>query len=368
MPSGRGNRPGDAEVARSVRHLTHLNAQHAGCGKRVIDVPARTGCAKARDVDARAAEALRDVSRDIDSDEMERHAFGVLPAQRRQPVTDLLETRAETMLEDIQIMARGTRRLAKTRIGHHDRRGEIVRQRGARELIGFFGRELALCGQTGDLAMPAEERDLMGELKAAAWERQHLGEAELSLQRPILAKGVRHRFDRQYRNVDGKLRCQNRDESLIEVVQRKVVLGPQLLRGEFEQVEVVAVLIDEIRNLFGRHPGRKFYEFSLGILVAHGGSTRLRVGAARRLIERKQRSAERRRQAHQFLQLGGLDPVHFEQRIGKRLHQIRQQAGLVVGIEQVDVDREALRELEQNRHGEWPLVVFEQIEIARADL
>ena len=52
-PRGRLDGARDAEKARAIGHARHLHPQHARRGEGVIDVPARTGRAKAGDMDAR---------------------------------------------------------------------------------------------------------------------------------------------------------------------------------------------------------------------------------------------------------------------------------------------------------------------------
>ena len=48
---------------------------------------------------------------DVDADHVERHALGARPAQRRQPVADLLEADAEAARRAVDVVALGLRRL-----------------------------------------------------------------------------------------------------------------------------------------------------------------------------------------------------------------------------------------------------------------
>src|SRR6516225_10124513 len=98
-------RLGDAEVSLAVGHLRDLDAQHARRGEGIIDIPARARGTEAGDVDAGRREALGYIAGDVDPDEMEGNAFGARPAQRRQPVADLLEGDAEAILEDVDVIA-----------------------------------------------------------------------------------------------------------------------------------------------------------------------------------------------------------------------------------------------------------------------
>ena len=103
---------------------------------------ARSGCP--------SAEALRDVAGDVDAQEVEGHALRAGPAQRRQPVADLLEARAEAVAQQLDVVALGARRLQERLVRHEHRGGEVVRERDAAERARLRRREVRVVGQALD--------------------------------------------------------------------------------------------------------------------------------------------------------------------------------------------------------------------------
>ena len=94
-----------------------------------MHIPARAGAAETREVKACRGETLRDIARIVDADKKEWNAARAGPLQRRQPVTDLFEARAEAASEQANVVARLLRRLVEGGIGHQQGGGEIIGKR-----------------------------------------------------------------------------------------------------------------------------------------------------------------------------------------------------------------------------------------------
>src|SRR5262249_46716458 len=80
----------NAEVGGAVRHCRELGPDAARGEESGVDVPARARSREACETDSGSAEALRDVSRDVDAYEVERYARRFRLAQRREAMANLL--------------------------------------------------------------------------------------------------------------------------------------------------------------------------------------------------------------------------------------------------------------------------------------
>src|SRR5207253_6446278 len=83
------NRSRDAKIGSAVRHFRELRPDAAGGQECGVDIPTRTRSREARESNAGPAETLRDIARDVDADEVERHTRRLGLAQGRQAVADL---------------------------------------------------------------------------------------------------------------------------------------------------------------------------------------------------------------------------------------------------------------------------------------
>src|SRR5690606_15841519 len=132
-----GHRAGDGEIAAAVRHLRYLRTQGAGREKGRMQRPARAGVAIARNMQARGAEALRDIAGKIAANEMERDTAFPGLHQSREAMADLLEAGIELLLQQLYIISVILCRTVELIIGE---------QHGAREIAGERGARLRLCG------------------------------------------------------------------------------------------------------------------------------------------------------------------------------------------------------------------------------
>ncbi len=69
----------------------------------------------------------------------------------------------------------------------------------------------------------------------------------------------------------------------------------------------------------------------------------------------------------QLAQVAGRELVRFEERVGKRLEQVIDEARVVVGAKGMQVDAEHLRELDEHGSGQRPTIGLDEIEVARRD-
>ena len=85
------------------------------------------------------------------------------------------------------------------------------------------------------------------------------------------------------------------------------------------------------------------------------------------MVEREHGARGRGARRGELADVGGGDWVLLEQGIAEGLHEVGDQASLLVGGELVQREVEELRELEQEAGGQGAAVVLDQIEIAGGD-
>ena len=178
----------------AVRHPRELHAKHARRREGVVDVPARAGGAEAGDVDARGREALRNVAGDVDADEVER-------ARLRRPAGGAWSGGGRPARRRRRSGSSGCRRRSgslfaasrKMLIGHQDRAGEVVGERGAQSARSPpRSRSCPAATIASRTIVMAEIGDLVGDLEQAARRRQHLGNLQPPRELVVAARAALH--------------------------------------------------------------------------------------------------------------------------------------------------------------------------------
>ena len=178
-----------------------------------------------------------------------RHALGARPAQRRQPVADLLEGNAEAALQDLDVVAGRLGRVAEQLVGHQHRGGEIVGERRAHQRVRLLAREAAFADDAVEHVVIAEIGDLVRDLEDAARRRQHLGDFEAARQ-PVVARGSGPAW-LGAADLDGDriAVAQQVGQALMQGVDGQAVLRPQPLRRLLQLGEIVHAALDEVGHL-----------------------------------------------------------------------------------------------------------------------
>ena len=113
-------------VADAVGRFAKLDVDPVGHRYGLMDVPERTGAAKAGELQPGGAVPLGDVAGHVDPAEKEGDATQAGSLQRRQAVTGLFETDAEGAGEPVDIMPHRPRGFPESGIGHQQRAGGVI--------------------------------------------------------------------------------------------------------------------------------------------------------------------------------------------------------------------------------------------------
>lgn len=352
-----GDRLGDAEIALALRHLAQLHIDPLGMEEGGIDVPARAGAGMAGNMDARQREALGDVAGDVGPHQMQRNAGAPRPLQRGHAVAHLLEAGAEAALDALNVVARFLAGGEERLIGHDQRRGEIARQRVAGD-DGRVRRQVAGLDQLVDLARGGEQAELVGDHEQRRFRRQHFGGDEFMRPR-IKAPG-----DASWQRGGAPVQPEHVGEVALQPVFERIrgeidvaadALGLGLQRGE-----VVGVLLDEIGHRIGRG-------VIAGLAVQRPGAAGA-VRLAQRLelvVEPHHRPPDRRVRGGEVAYVLVGQRILGEQLVAEQLHHVADEAGFVVLHQLARLDAEIAGQLHQERHGDPPAIMLDQVEIAR---
>ncbi len=141
---------------------------------------------------------------------------------------------------------------------------------------------------------------------------------------------------------------------------------PQLLGRRLQLREVVVALLNEVGDLLrGRQGG---LDAAAGaVRDALGEGLGVVEGAPVGAVEIDDRAAHLRGAPGDLADRALLHLVFAQERVAEYLDQFAREPGLLVLGEAVQVDVEVLRQLEEDGDGHRPLVVLDQVEIARRD-
>ena len=201
----------------------------------------------AREGKALAGEALGDVPGRIDPQHEEGDAPGAGPAERGQPVRDLLDAGAELGAQPVDVVAVPLRRLEEGRVGHQDRPGRIIGEAHVEQAPGRRIRRRRAFDHPQQQRPEFDEGELVGEAEGAALRpeqgRQH---QPLAVQVVMLAGAVE-----QLGRHDPRLDA----EPLLEPPPQRLGDGERVAEragerfGRLLQIgEMVALRLDEVAH------------------------------------------------------------------------------------------------------------------------
>ena len=392
-----------------------------------MDVPSRAKPAGPGDPQAGRAEPRPHVARHIDLDQVKGNALGAGALQGDQAVADLLEAGPEALSQQVQIVTQLLRRLAKGLVGHHHGAREVAGQGGAVLLLRRRARQAGPPGEVRQQVAVGEpgEQPRQGEGPAAARQELRDQQAPAGLvedsRRRLRAVGG-EAFD-----PDAVPPLQRRRQSLVERAGGQGCARG--LGSGFDLRIVVAVGIDGVDHLLARglgpmqaaHPlARDEGEELPGMggkllaLVEHDRDELPppRLGQVGVVVEDLGEGAQGGEQGQELMArlgdegIGGealaqapdvlagiaigppgpdqgppgigrrgdqlaqaaLAQVQVaEQGIARGLLEVGQQAALLAAGEGLEVDVEALGQLEQQRAVELALIVLDQVQVAGRD-
>jgi hypothetical protein len=157
------------------------------------------------------------------------------------------------------------------------------------------------------------------------------------------------------------------DEARVDVVGFELRVAPQVFRGLLELAVVVHVMLHEIADLFRRHVREVEPRLPLSFEEARRQVLGGFAGLVVRAVERQDGARDRGARRRELADFGRQDVLPLEERIGERLEERRHEAPVLVVRESGKLDAEELREPDQERGRERPVVVLDQIEVARRD-
>ncbi len=339
----------------------------------------------------------------------------------------LLETRAEPLLQELDVVPKRTRRLEKLVIWHHERGGEIPGKRGPRQ----FPRGVRRQGWVGRIGLQygvgRHQADLVGEVETHALVRQRFRQHKspfVGIEPPNRhAEGVR----RGTLDVYLKTGIEEFGQSLDRAARSKTHFPTQFGGPVLEFGKEVPILLDEVADFLVRRVGAEkarrplalpvlqhladdagkplalaqndaqeplaFARLEIGVVVQDLGKrpdgcqqgqqlmARRRQnglsgetlpqgmdgvsGVAIGVVQRDQGAADLGVGADQILDLPGIRALILEQGVAEHLLEIRHQTDLVFVGKGLQIDIEEPRQLEHQGQCQRPLVVLDEVEIAR---
>ena len=219
--------------------------------------------------------------------------------------------------------------------------------------------------------VPAEQRQLMGELEDALLRRQRVGQQYAPAVAVVASDQVVHDVRGHDADLEAVGVSKDGAQPLVEAIGIEARVGPEPFGSLFQLGEIAGSGLDDVMHLVARDPGRR----------SQGGRRALLPGAAEplgtvhRVFQKVTVGAEEEDDgvAERRTGLGRVANVlipHLasgKQRIAEHLPQLGSDTPLIVIREALEIDIERLAELEQegNRHG--PLAALDQVQVARGD-
>jgi hypothetical protein len=208
-----------------------------------------------------------------------------------------------------------------------------------------------------------EEPDRVGELEVAAAAPEDLGERE-DLRAGIVAT---HRAPHLGGAQDAELHAEAAEhahEGSREVLAIEPPVAPERLGSLLQLGEVVAVALDEVRDLL-RGKVRRVEAGHLAVGERRGEGVRRLAGGAVRVVEGEHRARRRRRRGAQVAHLRVRHVVRVEHRIAEDLHEVGDDARVIVRRERLEIEVQDLREPDEQGGGEAPPIVLDEVQVAR---
>ena len=234
---GRANHARDGDEARAIGHLDDVDTGFAGRLDGPVHAPARAETAEAREAEAAGIEAAQHVASAVHMDEEERHALGARPLQGDEASADMLERRPETPAEKIDIVVEGLGGGVETLVGHDAGAGEIVGQLNGKEAA-RLPLKARLVRDVVQKLVPAEERQLMGELEDALFRRQRVGEQHAPAVAVVAADQVVHDVRGHDADLDAVRVREHGAQPLVKAIGIEARVGPGPLGSLFQFGEV----------------------------------------------------------------------------------------------------------------------------------
>ena len=207
----------------------------------------------------------------------------------------------------------------------------------------------------------------MCELEDSASRGEELGQRERLLLRVEAAQRVRQDAPARDTHRDAVRLLQVANEARIEVERLELCTLGELLRRGLHIREVVHLALDEIAHLFVREVRAIHRAGVVPLAQPRRQVVRRHARGLVGLVEREHGATRSGTGGRHLAHVHGGDVLLLEDRVREGLGEIRDEACVLVRGERVDVDAEALRELDEQRRGERSPVALDRVEIARRD-
>ncbi len=272
---------------------------------------------------------------------------------------------AEAPLEQLDVVTKRARRLEERAVGHQQRPGEVVGEGHAGERHGVGRRQPRLLEDAVELPRQTQQADLVGDLEVPRVRRQDLREIEPP-RVPVVGAhgragpGVRHDLDRDAFAIE------QAHEARVGVGPLEAGLFTQALGGLLERGEMVLVLLQEVRDLFGGKAGRVDPRQVAAVRDLRGHGLDRLEGVAVGVVELHDRPRDRLVRGR-LPQVGRRHVVGFEERVAEDFVEVGDEARLPVRRKALQLRRVELGKLEEEGCGQGPLVVLDQVQVGGRD-
>ena len=256
---------------------------------------------------------------------MERDPVGARPAERREPVADLLEARPEPVTEQVDVVALLLRRLQEALVGHQHGRREVVGHRHAAERAGGVAHEVRVARQPVEDVGQGEQAHLVRQLKVSAAAPEHLREQQLPPPRVEPAHRAAHRSDLLDADPHTLRPLEVLRQGLEQILPFKSRFAPQPLRALLQIREVVHLALDEIAHLLGGQTGDldplELLPFRQALREDFRGAPSRLVG----MVEVEEGTGDELRMSHLVAHVGRGEPEAVEDRIAEDFEKVGHQ-------------------------------------------
>ena len=352
----------DPEVVATVGHLSELADDDLRLGERLVDAPERAGAARVGEVHASCGLALGHIAGAVDANEGKGDSSLIGALQGGEAGGDRFIAHAEDLAEVLDVVAGCLSLGMHEAVGQESGGREVTGDATLGKIHGGLGCEGLVRHERRDIRAGLKVAELRGHAESALSGAQPRGELERAGLRVEAVERIAEVGLRADLNIvflaqargNGRLGVADSELCDVQVVGETLGLVVEI-------VEIVLPGIEEIADLVMWHGQR-----------LRTGATTPRVRDQRELIaygavtavDVDERACDGRVVINEFRKFLKLDRRGGDFLVLNDVLDFGEETGIIVAREERGVDAEDLRDLHEDRHGEWTDIMFDLVDVA----